>query len=78
MEYELTRPEAYLFFALLGAGIGLILGLIPLMMGIRRGHKKLGIAGLVVTILAGALSPFAAIVSAVIFVIVLVRKRPAV
>ena len=55
---RLTQTEAFAYLILIHAGIGLILGLIPLVIGIRKGKAKLGLIGLLVAVVGGALIGF--------------------
>ena len=57
-EIRLTQTEALVYLVLIPAGIGLILGLIPLITGIKNGKPKLGILGLVVSTVGGGLFGF--------------------
>jgi len=51
----MTTQEAMMYVALINAGIGLILGLIPLIFGIVRRNLKLGLIGFVGSIIGGAI-----------------------
>ncbi len=57
-EIRLTQSEAYFYLALIHAGIGFILGLIPLLVGIYKKKVKLGVLGLLVAVIGGALLGF--------------------
>ena len=75
---RINYQEALLYAALINAGIGLVLGLIPLVLGIVKGKLKYGILGLISSILGGAIfGIFLSIPAAVVF-IWLVLKNPAV
>lgn len=54
-EIRLTSSQAYLYVALANAGVGFVLGLIPLITGIVRKKAKIGIIGILVGTLGGAL-----------------------
>jgi hypothetical protein len=54
-EIRLTSTQAYLYVALANAAIGFVLGLIPLVVGIVRKKAKIGIIGIIVGTLGGAL-----------------------
>jgi hypothetical protein len=76
-QIRLTPQEAWLYTVLIGAGFGLVLGLIPLVVGIVKGKAKLGAIGLVASIACGAiLGILLALPAAAIFVWLIV-KRPA-
>jgi hypothetical protein len=54
-EIRLTSSQAFLYTALIGAGVGFLLGLIPLIVGIVKKKVGLGVLGLIVGTLGGAL-----------------------
>jgi len=54
-EVRLTTSEAFLYAALLNAGIGFVLGLVPLIVGIVKKRVKTGVIGLLAATLGGAL-----------------------
>ena len=66
-EISLSTREAYLYGTLITAGVGFLIGLIPLVFGIVRKKLKLGVLGLLASTVGGALLglllalPFAAI-----------------
>lgn len=68
------------FYYILAAGvlIGLFFGLLPLIFGIKRKKKNLGLLGFILSGLAGAVSPLVAIVVAVIFLVIVLRSKPAI
>ena len=74
--------EQLMYIGLIGCGIGLVLGLIPLIIGIRKGRSKLGaVALLLSTILGGFGLVFyggilLSIAVVVIFSWLVMRKRP--
>ena len=73
-DITLTTREALLYGALLNAGIGLLVGLAPLVLGFMRGRKKLGILGMVASIIGGAiLGLLLSIPAAGLFVWLIVR-----
>lgn len=63
------------FYYILAAGIviGFIFGLIPLLIGRRRGKKALGLTGLVTATVLGAFSPLLAIIVALVFAFLVAR-----
>lgn len=69
--------EHWLMLLLINAGVGFVLGLIPLIFGIRRGKRNLGIIGLLVTTIVSIPSYLLGLISAVIFTIIVFRKGPA-
>ncbi|MEO7539672.1 MAG: hypothetical protein ABIV21_06570, partial [Pyrinomonadaceae bacterium] len=74
----LSTREALTYLVLIGLGVGLLLGLFPLVLGIRRGKKKYGIIGLVASILVGGLSPILAVIVAGIFTWLIHRNKRAI
>jgi hypothetical protein len=53
-EVRLTGNEALLYF-LIPAGIGFLLGLVPLVAGLMKGKQRLGVWGLITSTVGGAL-----------------------
>jgi len=75
-EIRLTSSQAYLTGALIGAGIGFLLGLIPLVTGIVNKKVKLGLIGLTVATLGGAvLGVIISIPAMAIFTWLILRDR---
>jgi hypothetical protein len=77
-----TTQQQLLYIALIGAGVGVLLGLIPLILAIRKGKTKLGVIAMVSSIVAGvaALLSIGIIVPLVVnavFVWVILKKGPA-
>ena len=75
-EIRLTTWEAVFYVALIGMAAGLVLGLVPLLYGWRKGKTKLGLTGLIVSIVAGAISPLLSLLAIVIFIFLIARKQP--
>lgn len=72
---QLTPQQLMLYGSLIHAGIGLVLGLIPLILGFVKGNKKYGLMGLVAAIVGGAiLGLFLSIPATAIFSWLIVRK----
>ena len=72
---QLTKVDL-MYFALIGAGIGLLLGLIPLVLAIRKGKLKLGLLAIVLSTVAGAVSPLLSLIVIAIFLWLILRKGP--
>ena len=71
--------EKYFYYILLAdIGIGLLIGLLPLLMGIARKKRNLGIIGLVASGAVGGLSPIFSLIVAAVFTVLIVRgsKKP--
>ena len=73
---ELRRAYQEYYYYILAAdiGIGLLLGLIPLIIGIKKNQRKLGIIGFIASIIGGALSPILSIIIVSVFVWLILRK----
>lgn len=52
---HITYKEAIIYMTLINAVVGLILGLIPLIVGIKKNKSKLGILGLLSSTIGGAI-----------------------
>jgi uncharacterized transporter YbjL len=55
MQIELTQSEFIQYALLAGIILGVLLGLIPLILGIKRNKRKLGVIGFISSIL---IAPF--------------------
>jgi membrane protein DedA with SNARE-associated domain len=71
---QLTYTQFYLYVLLGQLVVGILLGLIPFFLGRKRGRPSLGNWGLLVTIIAGAVSPLGAIIAVAIYVWLIVKK----
>ena len=69
----------FYYILLADIGIGLLIGLIPLILGIRRKKRNLGIIGFVSCGLVGGFTPLVSILVAAIFAWLILRgpKKPA-
>lgn len=76
-DIQMTFREFYLYIIIGGAILGALLGLLPLLLGRRRGRAKLGLYGFIASIVAGALAPLLALIVAGIFSWLVVREKPA-
>ncbi len=72
---EITQNEAIMYGAIGGAVIGLIFGAIVLIVGIKKGKKKLGIIGFVSVFIAGPISGIVSIVVAAVFLYLIMKKN---
>lgn len=70
---ELTKTDL-IYIALIGAGIGLVLGLIPLILAIRKGKLKLGLLAAALSTIGGALSVIISVIVVAIFIWLILRK----
>ncbi len=72
---QLSTPQAVIYVAIINAGIGFFLGLIPLLLGYLYKQLKTGILAIVVATLGGSIvGIFASIPAAIIFTWLIVRK----
>lgn len=74
MQVEISRDKFIYYGAIAGATVGLLLGLVILILGLKKGKRNLGIGGLVCTIVCGAVSGLLAIISAGIFAWLILKK----
>ncbi|HVF29610.1 MAG TPA: hypothetical protein VNA22_01520 [Pyrinomonadaceae bacterium] len=73
-DIELTYREFYLYIVIGGAVIGALLGIVPLMLGKRRGKSRIGWYGLIASAIAGGLAgPVLSLIVVAIFAVVLLR-----
>ncbi|HQZ95497.1 MAG TPA: hypothetical protein PLP21_04220 [Pyrinomonadaceae bacterium] len=65
------------FYYILAAGIviGLIFGTIPLILGIKRKKRNMGLVGFILAGVAGAFSPLIAVVLTIVFTVLILRKK---
>lgn len=73
---ELSTTQFFSILLVIGFFVGLILGLIPLFMAIKREKKPLGVTALIVSVVLGTISPVLALISCIVFVIVILRIKP--
>jgi hypothetical protein len=75
MEQIRRAYEEYYYYILMAdIGIGLLLGLIPLILGIKKNQRNFGIIGLIASVIGGVLSPILSIIIVSIFVFLILRK----
>jgi len=76
-DLHFTEREAIFYLALIGAGVGLIIGLIPFAYGWAKGKLKLGLLALVISaVVGGAISALLSLLVAVIFIFLIARRAP--
>lgn len=71
---ELYQQYFYYILAA-GIGIGLIFGTIPLILGIKRKKRNMGLVGFILSGVAGAFSPLIAVVITIVFTVLILRKK---
>ncbi len=64
---KMTTQELMMYAALFNAGIGLVLGLVPLILGIVKGRSKYGVIGFLTCLVGGAILGIILSVPAMIF-----------
>jgi len=69
------------YVVLIGVGLGLVLGLIPLILGIRMGKRKLGFVAMISSIIAGiaavlSIGIILPLIVIAIFIWLILRKGP--
>jgi len=73
-QIELAYQEHYYLILLIRLVAGLLMGLIPLILGIKKKNRNLGILGFIVSIICGIITPILLIVIVPIFVWLIFRK----
>lgn len=73
---RVTYQEAIIYMTLINAAVGLVLGLIPLIVGIKKNKSKLGILGLLSSVIGGAILGLFLSVPAVGLFLWLILKKP--
>jgi hypothetical protein len=76
-EIQLSTGQFYILALIIGAVLGALFGLVPLILGRKRNKGRLGLYGFVVSIVLGAATPLLSIIAVAIFVWLIVKKDPA-
>ena len=71
---RVTYNELIYYVVLAGAMIGIVLGLIPLVLGIRKHNRKYGMYGFAGSVIGGAITPIISIIVVSIFTWLILRK----
>ena len=75
---NITPREAIIYGALINAGVGLVLGLVPLVSGIVKRNVKFGVLGFICAALGGAiLGVILSVPVSALFTWMIFRKGPA-
>lgn len=74
---RVTYNELIYYVLLAGVLIGIVLGLIPLIFGIKRHNRKYGMYGFLGSVIGGAITPIISIVVVSIFTWLILRKPKA-
>ncbi|CAN5180129.1 hypothetical protein BH20ACI1_BH20ACI1_03870 [soil metagenome] len=73
-QINLSYTEAIMYVALIGLVFGFLLGLIPLILGIKKGKRSYGYYGIAASALLGLVSPILSVITVVVFVWLILRK----
>ena len=76
-EMQLTYQQFYIYIVIGGAILGALFGLIPLLVGRKRGRARLGVYGFIASIVGGAIAALLGLIVAGIFLWLVVRETPA-
>ena len=75
---HLSTREAIVYFVMINAAVGFVLGLIPLLFGYFNKQVRTGVTGIIAATIGGAvLGIFAAIPATIIFTWLVVRRSKA-
>lgn len=80
MDYAQFREyfqQNFYYFLLGQLALGAILGAIPLLLGIKKGERNLGLIAFVTSIILATVSPLLCIIVTIVFIVIIVRKRVA-
>jgi len=73
-DYQQLYRE-YFYYIIIGQLlVGLIFGLIPFLLGVKRGKRNLGLIGLAASVITAVISPIISIIVAIIFTVLVIRK----
>ena len=72
---RMNTREAVLFLTLVGIGVGVVFGLVPLIYGRIKGKFKLGLTGFFVSIVAGAIWSILPLFVMITFVFLILRDQ---
>jgi uncharacterized membrane protein len=74
---QLQENWTFIVYVILaGIALGALLGLGILRFGIKRGKKKLGLIGLIVSVISGAISILLPLLVTIVFVFLIARQAP--
>lgn len=71
---HLTYNELILYVIIVQVILGILLGLIPLILGIKRKKRNYGVFGFFASIIGGAISPLVCVIAVSVFTWLILRK----
>lgn len=71
---HLTYNELLLYVVIGGVILGGLLGLIPLILGIKKKKRNYGVFGFFASIIGGAISPLVCVIAVAVFTWLILRK----
>ena len=71
---RVTYNELIYYVLLAGVMIGIVLGLIPLILGIKKHNRKYGMYGFAGSVIGGAITPIISVIVVAIFTWLILRK----
>ncbi|HEX8286697.1 MAG TPA: hypothetical protein VF556_01800 [Pyrinomonadaceae bacterium] len=74
---RVTYNELIYYLLIAGVLIGIVLGLIPLIFGIKKHNRKYGMYGFLGSVIGGAITPIISIIVVSIFTWLILRKPKA-
>lgn len=54
---------------------GVVIGAIPLLLGIKKGERNLGLIAFVTSVILATVSPLLSIIVTIVFIVVIARKK---
>ena len=75
-DFETTFRGLFIYVVIIGAILGALFGLAPLILGRRRNRARLGLYGFIASIVGGAIAPLLGIIVAGIFSWLVIREKP--
>ena len=66
-QIKISQSEAIMYIALVGLVIGFLLGLIPLILGIKKEKRNYGYYGFAASALLGLVSPILSVIAVAVF-----------
>ncbi len=73
-KFNITYNESLVYLGLIGIVLGVLLGLIPLILGIKRKNRQYGIFGFLGSTIVGILSPILSVIVVAIFTWLILKK----